>query len=391
MADASLIQGEGMLRGGGGMKDAGVVGGFTDYGRMLKTPDAKVVQAKALRQKQEQEAKFAARTNAINTYMGSLKTLGDLTSYSAEQQRVMKNFLNGKRSEYAFAANELASIKDASDPEYQFYADVMNTINTQIVNLAEQAKAYKESSLNFAELNEKGLWSAGNDPQSAEQAALIYGLGEEKVPMGVDENGNITFDINGESMLFNDYKEPFLKDYQTAQTIIGLTNTTYNAGAKLTPGNKELIRMQLETALASPESLRSIISSDFTLDGINLDDLVYNPEDIKGTRNQVIERLLKGYEATAAAGYAEKRSRGSGSGSGSGSGAGGGGNTAHSFQVNFDAEMPIVYNGMRALYDRDKGGYVVTKLAYPHEAIDGITDKVFKDVDQLGLAMGKMR
>jgi len=383
MADASLIQGEGMLRGTGGI-EAGVVGAFTDYTKQFKGADAAAVQQKALQQKQEREAKFAARTNAINSYMSQLKTNIDLTGYSAEQQRAMKNFLNNKRSEYAFAANELARIKDASDPEYQFYADAMNAINNQIVNLAEQSKAYNERKLQFADLNEKGLWSAGNDPQSADQAAYIYGLGEEKAVMGVDENGNLTFDINGETMLFNDYKEPFLKDYKAAQTILDLSNTVYSAG-ELTPANKELIRMQLETALASPQSLQSIISNDFTLDGINLNNIVYNPEDIGGTRNQVVNSLLNAYESTAAAGLAaKKRSSGSGSGSGSGS------NAAHSFQVNFNAEMPIVYNGMKAEYDSTQGGYIVTKLA-DGAAIPGITDQVFKDVNQLGLAMGKMR
>lgn len=310
MADASLIQGEGMLRG---------TGAFTDYTKQFKGADEAAVQRKALQQKQEREAKFAARTNAINSYMSQLKTNIDLTGYSTEQQRAMKNFLNGKRSEYAFAANELARIKDASDPEYQFYADAMNAINNQIVNLAEQSKAYNERKLQFADLNEKGLWSAGNDPQSADQAAYIYGLGEEKAMMGVDENGNLTFDINGKTMLFNDYKEPFLKDYKAAQTILDLSNTVYSAG-ELTPANKELIRMQLETALASPQSLQSIISNDFTLDGINLSNIVYNPEDIGGTRNQVVNSLLNAYESTAAAGRAaKKRSSGSGSGSGSGS------------------------------------------------------------------------
>lgn len=317
MSDASLIQGEGMLRGTGGV-EAGVVGAFTDYTKQFKGADAAALQRKALQQKQEREAKFAARTNAINSYMSQLKTNLDLTGYSAEQQRVMKNFLNGKRSEYAFAANELARIKDASDPEYQFYTDAMNAINNQIVNLAEQAKAYNERKLQFADLNEKGLWSAGNDPQSADQAAYIYGLGEEKAMMGVDQNGNITFDINGETMLFNDYKEPFLKDYKAAQTILDLSNTVYSAG-ELTPANKELIRMQLEVALQQPEALQSIISNDFTLDGINLGNIVYNPEDIAGTRNQVVNSLLNAYESTAAAGRAaKKRSSGSGSGSGSG-------------------------------------------------------------------------
>jgi hypothetical protein len=318
MSDASLIQGEGMLRGTGGV-EAGVVGAFTDYTKQFKGADAAALQQKALQQKQEREAKFAARTNAINSYMSQLKTNLDLTGYSAEQQRVMKNFLNGKRSEYAFAANELARIKDASDPEYQFYTDAMNAINNQIVNLAEQAKAYNERKLQFADLNEKGLWSAGNDPQSADQAAYIYGLGEEKAMMGVDQNGNITFDINGETMLFNDYKEPFLKDYKAAQTILDLSNTVYSAG-ELTPANKELIRMQLEVALQEPEALQSIISNDFTLDGINLGNIVYNPEDIAGTRNQVINSLLSAYESTAASGRGA-RSRGSG-GSGRGSGSG---------------------------------------------------------------------
>ena len=326
MADVSLIQGEGMLRGTGGV-EAGVVGAFTDYTKQFKGADAAAIQRKALQQKQEREAKFAARTNAINNYMSQLKTDLDLTGYSTEQQRAMKNFLNGKRSEYAFAANELARIKDASDPEYQFYADAMNAINNQIVNLAEQAKAYNERKLQFADLNEKGLWSAGNDPQSADQAAYIYGLGEEKAIMGVDENGNITFDINGESMLFNDYKEPFLKDYNAAQTILDLSNTVYSAG-ELTPANKELIRMQLEVALQEPEALQSIISNDFTLDGINLGNIVYNPEDIAGTRNQVVNSLLNAYESTAASGRRARSRRAGGSGRGSG----GGGNLSASEQ-----------------------------------------------------------
>ena len=338
MADVSLIQGEGMLRGTGGI-EAGVVGAFTDYTKQFKGADAAAIQRKALQQKQEREAKFAARTNAINNYMSQLKTDLDLTGYSTEQQRAMKNFLNGKRSEYAFAANELARIKDASDPEYQFYADAMNAINNQIVNLAEQAKAYNERKLQFADLNEKGLWSAGNDPQSADQAAYIYGLGEEKAMMGVDQNGNITFDINGETMLFNDYKEPFLKDYTAAQTILDLSNTVYSAG-ELTPANKELIRMQLEVALQQPEALQSIISNDFTLDGINLGNIVYNPEDIAGTRNQVVNSLLNAYESTAASGR-RARSRGSG---GSGSGSGGGSSLSKA------DEQKLIQLGLMAQY-----------------------------------------
>jgi len=298
MADESLVKGAAVL---GATK--GPVGTGLDLG--FKGVD----NTQALAAKKANEQKVAATTAAINSHMARLSSNVDLTGYTNEEQKAFKNFLNAQRSAYAYAANEAARINDASDPDYQFYVDSMNAINNSIVNLKAQSTAYQEGKIDFAQSNEADLWSAGNDPESNGNAQLIFGLGETRAPMKIDNNGNLGFEVNGNTIMYKDYEAPFMKDYKTAKYIADTSNTLYNAHSKLSDAKRHQIRISLEQQLTKPESLKSIISADFTLDGLDFSNIVFNPEDIAGTRKQLIDAIMQGYEDVANTGYSEKKGK----------------------------------------------------------------------------------
>ena len=307
MADKNLVKGAAVL---GATK--GPVGTGLDLG--FKGVD----NTQALAAKRANEQKVAATTAAINSHMARLSSNVDLTGYTNEEQKAFKNFLNAQRSAYAYAANEAARIGDASDPDYQFYVDSMNAINNSIVNLKAQSTAYQEGKIDFAQSNEADLWSAGNDPESNGNAQLIFGLGETRAPMKIDNNGNLGFEVNGNTIMYKDYEAPFMKDYKTAKYIADTSNTLYNAHSKLSDAKRHQIRISLEQQLTKPESLKSIISADFTLDGLDFSNIVFNPEDIAGTRKQLIDAIMQGYEDVANTGYSEKQNKGKGSSANSG-------------------------------------------------------------------------
>lgn len=301
MADKNLVKGAAVL---------GSTTGFTDYSKQFKGGDAATQARLGLAVKQKQEAEVARVTGEINSYMGQLKSDISFRDLDAGSQNTMKSWLGSKRNEYAYAANQISKIQDASSPEYQRYADIMNQINNDISNLSDQVKAYKENKLAFVDMNEKDMWSAGNNPESNQQAQLIYGLGDFTPPMQINSNGDLAFNVNGNNIRFNDYKSPFLKDYKAATYITTQANTIYNSGVKLNDAKRNTIRLGLEQQLADPNSLRSIISNDFTVDGLDFSNIVFNPEDIAGTRKQVIDTILNGFDSVANAGYSEKQNKG---------------------------------------------------------------------------------
>ena len=302
MADKSLVKGAAVL---GATK--GPVGADMNLG--FKGVD----NTQLLAAKKANEQKVAATTAAVNSHMAKLSSNVDLTGYTNEEQKGFKNFLNAQRSAYAYSANEAARINDASDPDYQFYVDSMNAINNSIVNLKAQSTAYQEGKIDFAQSNEADLWSAGNDPESNSNAQLIFGLGETRAPMKIDNNGNLGFKVNDNTIMYKDYEAPFMKDYKTAKYIADTSNTLYNAHSKLSDAKRHQIRLGLEQELAKPESLKSIISADFTLDGLDFSNITFNPEDIAGTRKQLIDAIMQGYEDVALVGYNKKQNKGKGS------------------------------------------------------------------------------
>lgn len=257
----------------------------------------------------ERKSKIQAVNSSISTSMGKMKSDVDLTAYSPEEQKNIRVFLTSQRSKYANAANALAQIEDTSSPQYQHYVDVMNGVNNSFGNLKNQLDAYKSDKVQFAEGVRTGMYSEGNNEEQYGMAATIYGFSDgEKVnaPFEIGDNGNLGFNLNGEYMAYNDFEEPFVKDYKVASGILKQTADLYKNHTLLQGPQKDMLRLNLMSSLSDPNTIKSLVS-DFESEGLNFSDVPLDDMDV--AKDMIVDRIMNSYTEVAAQGKAEYDAR----------------------------------------------------------------------------------
>ena len=253
----------------------------------------------------ERKSKIQAVNSSISTSMGKMKSDVDLTAYSPEEQKNRRVFLTSQRSKYANAANALAQIEDTSSPQYQHYVDVMNGVNNSFGNLKNQLDAYKSDKVQFAEGVRTGMYSEGNNEEQYGMAATIYGFSDgEKInaPFEIGDNGNLGFNLNGEYMAYNDFEEPFVKDYKVASGILKQTADLYKNHTLLQGPQKDMLRLNLMASLSDPNTIKSLVS-DFESEGLNFSDVPLDDMDV--AKDMIVNRIMNSYTEVAAQGKAE--------------------------------------------------------------------------------------
>ena len=299
MASKALIQGEALVRETQGFQNnAAALGrGFDQSQTARKEQVAK------------EEAEVEKTQGRVNSYMASMKSDIDFTNTSPEQQKAMKNFLVEKRGIYADAANNIAKIGDATDPEYQRYADIMTDVNRSFANLSTQMNSYKEGKVQYGEDIDSFSGAAANASRVSNLAS-IYNLDPEGATstMNILPNGDLSFNTNGEDLIYNDLENPILMDFDSAKAINATTNEIFERGVPLTEGNKHTYRTDIKEMLLNDDTLQSILSPDFSAkNGLDFSDIVYDPENLTATREAVTNRMMQGWEDTANEGYKEKQ------------------------------------------------------------------------------------
>jgi hypothetical protein len=297
MANNALIQGEAALR---------KTQGFVDYGAKLK-PAMETARRANVQAKREKERKVEAIQAGINTNMGKMKTDMDLTGLAPDQQTAIKDFLLHERGRYAEAANAVSKIGDASDPQHAYYTDIMNGVNNSFVNLNKQLTSYKENKLDFAQTSKEAGFSNGQDPVAFNDLASIYRLEGDPAEMFVSTDGNLAFAANGNETLYNDVEEPILKDAILAKAYTAKANEIYTLGQEMTDVAKANYMIDLDIMLKDPNAIKSIISQDFTSDGLDFSDVVFDETDVQATRDQVKNIMIQSFSDVASEGAAEKR------------------------------------------------------------------------------------
>ena len=308
MANQQLIQGE-LFAATGGIKDGGFLDIAGTVGAELKEVNNYMTSARDNRQRviKEEQAKAKAVDKQIAGYVNKMKSNVDLTGVPPAQQKAIQSFLIDQKDQYVQAANEIVKYS-ASDPEYMYYADIMNSVNNSFVNAANTLKTYKASQTEFIDDFQNGRLSDG-DLALKKQAGEIYSP-DAKFTV---ENGDFVFtDSSGNKLNYRDFKNPANKAYKTATSIANIANTVYKSGAKLSQTQAATIRLQLEEAFnTDPNALRSIaadgfftgqpmaISQEQLNDAANIDEL----QDI------VINQILTGISASADQGYNEKMAK----------------------------------------------------------------------------------
>ena len=297
MANNALIQGEAALR---------KTQGFVDYGAKLK-PAMEARKNANVQAKREKELKVEAIQAGINTNMGKMKTDMDLTGLAPDQQTAIKDFLLAERSRYAESANAISKIGDASDPQHAYHTDIMNGVNASFVNLNKQLTSYKENKLDFAQTSKEAGFSNGQDPVAFNDLASIYRLEGDPAEMFVSTDGNLAFAANGNETLYNDVEEPILKDAILAKAYTAKANEIYTLGQEMTDVAKENYMIDLDIMLKDPNAIKSIISKDFTSDGLDFSDVVFDETNVQATRDQVKNIMIQSFSDVASKGAAEKR------------------------------------------------------------------------------------
>ena len=297
MANNALIQGEANLA---------KTQGFVDYGAKL-APIMEKQRETGLQAKKENERKVERIQAGINTNMGKMKTDMDLTGLAPDQQTAIKDFLLSERNKYAEAANAISKIGDAADPQHAYYTDIMNGVNNSFTNLNKQLDSYKESKVGFADSSKNGLLSNGQDPDSFNNLSSIYRLEGEPAEMFVAADGNLAFAANGSDVLYNDLEEPILKDYELAKAYTAKANEMYTTGQQLTEVGRKNLMVDLDIMLQDPNAIKSIISGDFTREGLDFSDVVFDEANPQATRDQVAEIMLQSFSDVADSGYQEKQ------------------------------------------------------------------------------------
>lgn len=329
----------------------------------------------------DRKNKIKAINDSVSNSMGKMKSNLDLTAYSREEQKNIGKFLTGQRSMYANSANALAKISDTSSPEYQYHVDVMNNVNNSFVNLKNQLDSYKENKIEFAEGVRTGLFSEGNDEMQYNTAASMYGLtGDEKTnaPFQIAENGNLGFNINNEFVSYNDFEQPFAKDYKVASTILKQTADLYKNHTLLQGPQKDLLRLNLEASLTDPRTVKSLVS-DFESQGLNFSDIPL--DDMDAAKGMIVDRIMNSYTEVAAQGKAEydaKRADKNPSSTPS-SPKGGKDYTERWADVDNDQNVGVSYNigGHKVKRDSENPDiYYVDGIAFPSRqmAYDAVTD-----------------
>jgi hypothetical protein len=225
-------------------------------------------------------------------------------------------------------------------------------------------------------------------------AAMMYGLidGEKtNVPFEIAENGDLGFNMGGEYVSYNDFEQPFPKDYKVASSILSQSADLYKNHTLLQGPQKDMLRLSLMASLRDPNTIKSLVS-DFESDGLNLSDIPL--DDIEVARNMIADRIMNSYTDVAAQGKADYDARNpsrSGGGRSGGSGSGGKDYTERWADVDKYPQTPQNIKGRKvqkfdpnnmpsdldpataALYEGFEGdGYFVDGVLYTREEAEDI-------------------
>mgnify|MGYP001293297008 CR=1 FL=1 len=259
----------------------------------------------------------------VNTYMSRMKTDQDFTGFSPGETASMRNFLVGRRDEYAKAAKLAASFEDTTDPKYMEAVDIMQSVNNSFTNLAKQLESYKKGKLEYAQGQQDGIYSNGTNPELSEQTASMFGFWDHDddkttkkvkgrdVGFSINQGGDLGFDFNGNTIDYNNIEPLIVKDFVLAKGILNDNEAAYKSGRLQNTNSLNSYKLSLEQKMQNPNVVKSMIF-DFNdeLTTTDIQDMITGGKiDINQARDMLIDRLVESRKAVSQQGYNEKIER----------------------------------------------------------------------------------
>jgi hypothetical protein len=248
--------------------------------------------------------------NRVAKYIDALDTNVDISALTGNQQKAITDFLVKNRNEYAELAGRIARIEDPSSEEYLNIRDRMNGISLSFENLAVGVKSYKDDKALYLKEFDNGMISEGNELGVLNESSKLY---TNEASFNVGEGGGLQF-WDPEKETYKSYSQmpkPFTKDYATADEILKMSNTLYNAGYSLDGARANMVRQKIANMIGKGgrKTLLSLASDDFIMEGgLGLQDpSLFAPENEDALRSAVVDSYMSMLTDVAKQGAANKR------------------------------------------------------------------------------------
>ena len=246
---------------------------------------------KSLETKKAKEAESEAALARVNKLMDGFTNDIDIIKFKPEDQTVVKNKITQWRNEYATAANAAAKIKDKSSSEYQQYIDIMNGVQSKMVNLKNNIDGLAAFKGEYADNVKAGAYSI------AGQNAMSLAQGETMVtsPIGsITDNGDLQWNAGvgsvREGFSFQDYSKPFAKANNVALELDKIATPLTTMKTPLTKFDKDYINERVNNLVGNDPNVLASIVADGELKSFNFTDI--DPDD-PNARDIVVDRLVQ--------------------------------------------------------------------------------------------------
>ena len=248
----------------------------------------------------------------VANYIENMAEPLNVAKISPKYRNSVNKFLIQKRNEYAQAAR-VASRYSPTSTAYMESVSKMNSISSSFEQLNNQFEIFKKMKDEDLPDFTGRLVSDGNKNSDLNTLTDVL---TDKYDISITDDGNISFytggiSENGENIIIqkelNDLPKYFNKDFKTANEIVKLNKSIYNAGNKLDAASRDFYKLQLKSMLSEGgrETVVSLATDDFIIDGgLGLDPTLLEDESRHDElTNIVIEQYLNMFDKTATAGF----------------------------------------------------------------------------------------
>jgi predicted nucleic-acid-binding protein len=245
--------------------------------------------------------KDAAVKSKVTDYIDKIDTTVDSNGLNDVMKSKTNNVLSNVRMELVDVINQLSNMEPNTEEYIQ-----LNDRRNQLMEVPKKMQAsienYNKRKAEYLDDVDSDRISIA-DADNNEFASKIY---TDEADFNWNPDGTISFVDNGKIIPFSDIKDPSLKAYDLADTILKDTFNYQKKGAKMSPEEESMKRNELNKLFdANPMAMASIIDDGML--GDLSSSMTVDPENFKEQKPEVIDLIINSMKDVANKSYNEKQ------------------------------------------------------------------------------------
>lgn len=240
-------------------------------------------------------------------YIEKLNTGGAKLGLPSGSKEKINSYLIDLRNKYADAAKRVSRLR-ADSPEYQEHIATMNGVNQSMQTLAQQVDSFNENQVGYIQDFDNNALSKTDEING--KASAVSKLYRGDLDMEINEDGTLNFGLDGQYSPYSAMATHAIKDFGTADKILKLTNDMYETKEPMGPQRRDLVLNQVKGLIqkGGRDSVISLMNDDLIpgFENVTVPEELYRVENYPKLQQFFLDRVTKGMEAAANAGYNDK-------------------------------------------------------------------------------------